>query len=218
MRHEAWLVDLDGTLYRSLPVKVAMAAELALFGLRAVRSLKVFREEHERLRESTVPLRGQDPFRIQLEDAALRLGTPTAELEALVSQWMFERPGRWIRGFRRSRLLKEIQGFRDSGGKTALVSDYPASIKLRALGVEDLFEVVVANGESGGPSALKPAPQGYLLAAERLGVVPQACLVLGDREDADGLAASRAGMDFRLVGGDGSKRVSSTATGSSRGD
>ena len=27
--HDAWLVDLDGTLYRAAPVKLAMAAEVA---------------------------------------------------------------------------------------------------------------------------------------------------------------------------------------------
>jgi HAD superfamily hydrolase (TIGR01549 family) len=48
-------------------------------------------------------------------------------------------------------------------------------------------------------SCLKPWPDGYLLAAERLGVAAAECLVIGDREDADGLAASRAGMAFRRV-------------------
>ena len=63
----------------------------------------------------------------------------------------------------------------------------------------DLFEVVVANGEAGGPRWLKPDPDGYLSAAGRLGVAPERCLVLGDRADADGEAARRAGMTFRHV-------------------
>src|SRR5690606_40516027 len=53
-------------------------------------------------------------------------------------------------------------------------------------------------GESGGPSALKPAPDGYLKAALSLGVSPEHCLVIGDRDDADGAAARAAGMAFRL--------------------
>jgi HAD superfamily hydrolase (TIGR01549 family) len=62
-----------------------------------------------------------------------------------------------------------------------------------------LFDVVIASGEPSGPPRLKPAPDGYLLAAERLGVVPAGCLVIGDRDDTDGEAARRAGMAFRRV-------------------
>jgi FMN phosphatase YigB (HAD superfamily) len=36
-----------------------------------------------------------------------------------------------------------------------------------------------------------------LRAAEVLGVAPKHCLVIGDRDDADGLAAENAGMAFR---------------------
>jgi HAD superfamily hydrolase (TIGR01509 family) len=79
------------------------------------------------------------------------------------------------------------------------VSDYPARRKLGSLGVESLFDVVVASGEPEGPRWLKPHPAGYLLAARALGVEPPRCLVIGDRDDADGRAARSAGMAFRLV-------------------
>ncbi len=93
-----------------------------------------------------------------------------------------------------------IRDFRGRGGRTALVSDYPARDKLRAIGSLELFEVVVASGEPGGPLRLKPDPSGMLRAAEALGVAPAECLVIGDREDADGAAARAAGMTFRRVG------------------
>src|SRR5262249_11958880 len=114
-------------------------------------------------------------------------------------EWMHHRPGRWIRMFRRRSLLEEIAAHRAAGGRTALVSDYPARTKLSALGVEALFDVVVANGEPDGPRWLKPHPEGYLLAAQALGVEPTGCLVIGDRDDADGSAARSAGMAFRLI-------------------
>ncbi|MCB9916751.1 MAG: HAD hydrolase-like protein, partial [Planctomycetes bacterium] len=44
------------------------------------------------------------------------------------------------------------------------------------------------------------APDGYLEAARRLGVAPAECLVVGDRDDADGAAARAAGMAFRRIG------------------
>jgi phosphoglycolate phosphatase/putative hydrolase of the HAD superfamily len=101
--------------------------------------------------------------------------------------------------FRREALLSEIKAFRDEGGRTALVSDYPAQVKLSALDVATLFDRVIANGESGGPKRLKPSPDGLLLAAASLKAEPKRCLVIGDRLDADGAAANAAGMEFRLI-------------------
>jgi HAD superfamily hydrolase (TIGR01509 family) len=102
--------------------------------------------------------------------------------------------------FRRRDLLREIAGFRAAGGATALVSDYPARLKLDALAARDLFDVVLANGESAEVVALKPDPRSLLAAAAKLGVAPEQCLVIGDRPDADGAAAQAAGMAFRRIG------------------
>jgi HAD superfamily hydrolase (TIGR01549 family) len=193
---KAWLVDLDGTLYVPLPVKLVMAGELALLGTGAALLLRRFRHEHEEVR--ALGLEG-DPFRHQVERTAVALGVSTDEVEGRVRTWMIERPGKWLHLFRRRSLLSVIAAFRRSGGRTALVSDYPASQKLRALDSHELFDVVVASGEPGGPSRLKPHPNGVLRAAEQLGVSAAECLVIGDRTDADGVAAEAAGMAFRLV-------------------
>ena len=196
--HSAWLVDLDGTLYSPTPVKLAMAAELMLFGLGDLSAIRAFRSEHEALREEGGEY-SPSPFREQLERAAKSLGVSADALEPRVAEWMQQRPCKWIRRFARGPLIEELRAFRAKGGKTALVSDYPGSLKLEALGLARDFDAVVCNGEAGGPARLKPAPDGYLLAAERLGCEPEACLVIGDRDDADGEAARRGKMDFRKI-------------------
>lgn len=198
-QYRAWLVDLDGTLYWAPGVKLAMALELCLFGLPKVARLRRFRHEHEALRR-VPPADCTDPFAMQIERTANALALPPALLESDVRNWMIRRPARYIAWFRRKSLLREIGVFRDGGGRTALVSDYPAREKLSALGAGDLFEVVVANGEIAGPSRLKPDPDGYLRAARALAVPPEQCLVIGDRDDADGQAARAAGMGFRRIG------------------
>lgn len=195
---KAWLVDLDGTLYVPRPLKLMMAAELLLLGLPSLSAIRAFRREHEAIREERPDCHG-DPFALQLARASARLGIDPQELERTVREWMVKRPCRWLPHFRNTALLREIEAFRAAGGRTALVSDYPARDKLRALGAEGLFEVIVANGEPQGPTELKPSPVGYLAAAAALGVAPQACLVIGDRDDADGAAARSAGMSFRKV-------------------
>lgn len=194
---KAWLVDLDGTLYAPVPVKLMIAAELVAAGWAAAPVLRRFREEHERVRE--LELEG-DPFALQIARTAEGLGRSEADVEGYVRDWMIERPGRWLAAFRRRPLLAEIEEFRRAGGRTALVSDYPATRKLEALGASSLFDAVVASGEPGGPRRLKPHPDGLLRAATLLSVEPTECLVIGDREDADGAAARAAGMSFRRIG------------------
>ena len=196
--HDAWLIDLDGTLYAPGPVKWAMAGELALLGLGAVRILRQFRLQHEELRgqeQSFEP----SPFNEQVKRTAATLNVSVAEVERVVQDWMFKRPCKWLPRFKRQLLLQEIRTFRDEGGRTAVVSDYPAQLKLAALNVTSLFDRVIANGEASGPKRLKPSPDGLLLAAASLEAEPKRCLVVGDRLDADGAAAAAAGMEFRLV-------------------
>jgi beta-phosphoglucomutase family hydrolase len=91
-------------------------------------------------------------------------------------------------------LLRRLQ---QRGRKMAIVSSTPREnvrVVLRSLGLEGVFEAVVA--EEDAPRG-KPDPQGFLVAAERLGVGPGECVVI---EDAPGgvEAAKRAGM--RCIG------------------
>jgi HAD superfamily hydrolase (TIGR01509 family) len=200
-RYAAWLVDLDGTLYRPTLVKLGMAAELLLFGWSSIATLRRFRHMHEELKrepasQSSLTL---SPFQLQIQRTAAALGREPAEIERRVREWMFRRPLKWVALAKRPALLTAIAAYRASGGKSALVSDYPASEKLAALGASSLFDLVVSSGEPGGPSRLKPDPEGYLSAATRLGIEPSRCLVIGDRDDADGAAARAAGMAFQIV-------------------
>ena len=201
-RYDAWLVDLDGTLYTQRWVRLAMAVELVLFGRSAIKTLRQFRHEHEALREAQNAGRAlthASPFAGQLARTAEALRLPVEQVESVVQSWMVERPGKWISRFARRALLAELRAFKNQGGRTALVSDYPAERKIQAMGARSLFDVVVANGEANGPRRLKPDPEGYLRAAELLQVEPARCLVIGDRDDADGEAARAAKMSFRLV-------------------
>jgi len=203
-KYDAWLVDLDGTLYTARWVKLAMALELAVFGWSAVATLRRFRHEHEALRAELIAgtalaASHASPFAAQISRTATALALSPEQVQVVVQDWMLERPQKWIRRFPRSSLIAELRAFRAQGGRSALVSDYPAQKKLHALAAAELFDVVVASGEEHGPRNLKPDPEGYLHAATLLGVEPGRCLVIGDREDADGAAARAANMDFRLI-------------------
>ncbi len=82
--------------------------------------------------------------------------------------------------------------------RLVVLSDYGHTReKLAALNIEEqLFDWVVSAPELGG---LKPAPQLMHQVAERMNVTPDQCLVIGDREDTDGLLAEAIGARFFLV-------------------
>lgn len=198
-QYKGCLVDLDGTLYRAGPLKLAMSVELLLLGLGSLRTIRCFRRMHEQLRQEPEGSIGS-PFEVQLRRTSEVLALPEEVVRATIESWMIERPAKWVRFFRRADLLEALCRFQGGGGRLALVSDYPATVKLKALESIIRFEAVVANGEPGGAASLKPNPEGYLAAAKALSLEPNDCLVIGDRADADGEAAARAGMAFHLVG------------------
>ena len=69
--------------------------------------------------------------------------------------------------------------------------------KIQALGLdESLFDWVISAPELGG---LKPAPELMARVAATMGVLPQQCLLVGDREDTDGELAKSVNAPFYLV-------------------
>lgn len=74
--------------------------------------------------------------------------------------------------------------------------------KLRALGLDDAFDVVVLSDVL-GRAFRKPDPAPFLAAARALGVQPSQVVVVGDRPDKDVAGALAAGMEpVRVVSGE----------------
>jgi HAD superfamily hydrolase (TIGR01509 family) len=89
-------------------------------------------------------------------------------------------------------------GLRRAGLRLGLVSTSPRSViraTLETLGLAEVFAAAVAGDEV---AREKPAPDGLLMAARRLGASPEACLVVdGSREGI--LAARAAGMAVAVI-------------------
>jgi len=80
---------------------------------------------------------------------------------------------------------------------TAVVSSAPrlnVETLLDALGLADAFDTLVAEEDA---ERGKPDPQGYLVAAERLGIAPEECVVI---EDAPGGVEAAKRADMRCIG------------------
>ena len=87
---------------------------------------------------------------------------------------------------------------RKAGKKLAIYSDYGfVPEKMKALGVDtDLVDVIACAPDLGG---LKPAVEPLKKVVDMLGVKPERCLMLGDRDDTDGVGARALNMPFMQI-------------------
>ncbi len=100
------------------------------------------------------------------------------------------------------RLVKGILGFlqklKEMDIKCAVVSGGHSSnvnLALDRVGLRDFFGVVIGAEDI---TKRKPDPEGYLVAAQRLGVGPSECIIIED-SIAGATAAKAAGMKFVIV-------------------
>jgi HAD superfamily hydrolase (TIGR01549 family) len=181
-------------------MRALMAIELASMALtqplrapRRWRVLAAYRKAQERLRST--PLAGTT----QLDVVAQRTGVKAAEIERIVGEWMFERPLKYLRACRARGVFDLLRFLTRRGLQIGVLSDYPADAKLRALGLDGWFSVVLCSSDP-EIGALKPDPRGFLAACERWQLDPGEVLVVGDRFDVDAAGADAAGMPSVIIG------------------
>lgn len=95
-------------------------------------------------------------------------------------------------------LKRLLNLLKDKGYKIALCSssgEVTIEMNLNYVGIKEYFDVIV-NGSM--VSNGKPAPDIYLLTAEKLGVKPNECLVIEDSKNGI-LSGHKAGMDVIMV-------------------
>jgi putative hydrolase of the HAD superfamily len=199
----AVVFDVDGTLYAQGPVRRAMMLRLArahvlrpIAGTRTVRTLAAYRRAQEALREAA--FEGDVGVR-QLEAAAAKVGTHVDEVSAVVELWMETAPLDAVAANARPGLVEVLDELARRGVALGIVSDYPATRKLAALGLDGRFDVVVT-AQDPRVQAFKPNPRGILVALAALGVAPGDALYVGDRPEVDAAAAAAAGVRCVLVG------------------
>jgi len=83
--------------------------------------------------------------------------------------------------------------------RLGLLSDYPAARKLRAMGLDGRFSVVLT-AQDLRVGSFKPSPRGLEVMLEDLGVEPVTAVYVGDRPSVDGEAARRAGVMGVILG------------------
>lgn len=189
--------DVDGTLYDAARLRRAMLVMLLAESwrtrsLHALRTLHAFRCEREALAEE-----GDAEFlHLQYPRTARRLDCTSAQVRAVVREWMEQRPLPLLRACRRPGVAQVFDGLRAAGKRIGVLSDYPAQDKLQAL---DLAADLVVSAGDAGIGRLKPNPRGLHTLMLRAGVPPSRTLVVGDRLDRDVAVARRVGAHALLL-------------------
>lgn len=209
----AVLVDVDGTLYSQDPLRALMALELCMLPVakRSFRSayktwqaIGHFRSVREELRSFHTP--GVCLARLQYAETAKQIGEEPAAIERMISEWLYQRPLKYLR-FCRRRGVEAFFSFLDHKGiQAGVFSDYPVIDKLRALGLFDRISLALCATDP-AINALKPHPQGFLRACAIWGLRPEEVLYVGDRPEVDAVGAASAGMPCAILSTGRSSRV-----------
>lgn len=182
-----YIFDLDGTLIDSMPIHyIAWNEAMRRAGLR------------ETLSEDLFYSLGGVPTRRVAELIGLHYGL-TVDVEHV----FHEKEALFAERLAGVKLIEPVVALAREIARTrpvAIASGGPRDIvelSLKLSGLAALFPVVVS-ADDVGPTRGKPAPDMFLLAAKRMGVAPERCLVFEDAEP--GMrAAEAAGMPWVRV-------------------
>ena len=120
----------------------------------------------------------------QLSLAANRTGFDRDRVAGDVNRWIEEAPLDLLKRYARPGLTGLLVSLRTRGIKLAVLSDYQAMPKLRALGIADLFDEVLS-AQDPDIGVFKPDPRGLEVALQRLDVRPAEALYVGDRVEVE---------------------------------
>jgi HAD superfamily hydrolase (TIGR01549 family) len=161
------------------------------------RSLDYFRCVREELRHLGEP--AGSLATLQYVEAAKRAGEDHAYIEAVVVEWIHQRPLKYLWRCRRPGLEAFLTFLKSKGIQVGVFSDYPVLDKLQALGLPGMMSLMLCATEP-EINAFKPHPKGFLHACALWGIPPEEVLYIGDRPEVDACGAANAGMPCALLG------------------
>lgn len=171
--------DVDRTLYDQRRLRLAMvrrllAATWRTRSLNTLLTMRTFRKVREAL--------GDRPQALQYARTAARHHKTEDEVRALTSEWMERQPLPLLAGCRYPHVDALFAGLRSAGKLIAVFSDYPATDKLAALGLQAAPVVCAADAEV---ARLKPDPAGLLAILRHTGVDARRALIRSSRPHPD---------------------------------
>lgn len=190
--------DIDGTLYpkRALDIRLVISSVFHLpFALRYNRVRQRIREEDGMEYRQPVSF---EEFQ-ERECALMYPGSDSRRLEWFRAKEDKVFHSAWDRLFLSIRPFPGMkEALTKASGRYTLcaLSDFPIGVKLRALGVEDLFSFKATTEEYG---ALKPSATPFMAMLDAISLPAEAVLYVGDSERKDIVGAKGVGMYAALI-------------------
>jgi HAD superfamily hydrolase (TIGR01549 family) len=176
-----------------MAVKLAGALLSGSAHWKEIRAIAAYRRAQEILRA-----RGGDVALLQYKEASRQLGCSEQFVIQAVAKWFEESSLPAVAGAAFTDAREFFIWARTQGLRLGVVSDYQAHAKLSVLGLDAAFDAVVC-AQDPSVGVFKPDPKGLLCAVQMLGVAPEECLYIGDREETDVAAARSAGVQSILI-------------------
>lgn len=184
---KAIITDLDGTLYYQKPVQICMATEILCYYIIhfwKIKELKLVLNYRKQHNNST---------NFEFQSFCKTQNISRQAVEDLIEKWLISKPLKWIRLFSDKKLIAYLK---EQKIPVVVYSDYPTEQKLKALNFAPTFEF---SFDHKNIRFLKPNPQGLEYISKKLSLSQKEILVIGDRFDKDGLAASAFGAEFLIL-------------------
>ena len=182
--YQTIILDMDGTLYFQLPLRVCMAFSLGIYYLihfyrmKELFLIKKFRQ----LREAG-----------HLAEAD---NLASGKMKQRLEFWIYEYPLRFVCLFRDKKLVAKMNGLKRQGTKIIVYSDYDPKDKIKAVGLE--VDGYFYPGDS-IVKCLKPDSSGLESILRHIGEKASDALFIGDRYEKDGLCAMGVQMDYIIL-------------------
>ncbi len=190
---DAWIVDLDGTLYYQRPVRLAMGLWMGGYYLTRIWRIKelfavmAYRKSRETQADYDV--------KRQYAGIAEKFHMKEEQVERFISEWMIRRPMRILKKYADGELIGLLRQFQTRGGTVIVYSDYPTVEKLSALQL-DCRSYCAADE---GIECLKPSNRGLEFILQREQLDRRKVLFIGDRDSKDGECARRSQVDYLIL-------------------
>lgn len=196
------LFDMDGTLYFQRPLQFYMGIKMLISclsrqGLKEMIIILKFRKLREHWSKTMYSNNNANIDHAQYSELANFCKVSTNEIERIVQKWIYEKPLDVLYRYRDNKLLVLIESLIIQKKQLAIYSDYPATDKRNALQLPPIPCFYSGQPEIG---CMKPDPRGIMTIMSHYNIQnPSDVLMIGDRENKDGKAASAAGTDYLIL-------------------
>ena len=190
---KGFIFDVDGTLYSLKKMRIRMLGLLLSYycvrphRLKELYALFLFRMMREKSEYKGTSF---EELYLKIEK---KISLPAKEIEKCIQYWMFQAPLNILPTCAYQNVIAFINKQYREGKQIIIYSDYQATEKLQAIGVE--YDLVFSFGQN-GVSEQKPSIDIMKMILAKSGHTSEQILYVGDRDDRDRISAGMVHIPY----------------------